>query len=171
MEYGVNVILEIDILVYLLVFIYYKFEIGSDKYGMDYLDLYKEEIYCFVDFLLDEYFFGEKLVFIGFDVYIGIDEYNVKEVEKFCYFIDWYLKYVEKYGKNVCMWGVLCWLKGNILVKVDNVIINVWLYDWIDFNVFLKDGYKIINMCDVYFYIVLVVGYYCDFLDMKWLYE
>lgn len=45
MEYGVNVIPEIDIPAHSLAFTHYKPEIGSDKYGMDHLDLYKEETY------------------------------------------------------------------------------------------------------------------------------
>ncbi|KAA5663555.1 family 20 glycosylhydrolase, partial [Pseudomonas aeruginosa] len=148
MEYGVNVIPEIDIPAHSLAFTHYKPEIGSDKYGMDHLDLYKEETYRFVDSLLDEYLSGEKPVFIGPDVHIGTDEYNAKEAEKFRDFTDRYLKYVEKYGKNVRMWGALRWLKGNTPVKADNVTINAWSYDWIDPNASLKDGYKIINTCD-----------------------
>lgn len=81
MEYGVNVIPEIDIPAHSLAFTHYKPEIGSDKYGMDHLDLYKEETYRFVDSLLDEYLSGEKPVFIGPDVHIGTDEYNAKEAE------------------------------------------------------------------------------------------
>lgn len=171
MEYGVNVIPEIDIPAHSLAFTHYKPEIGSDKYGMDHLDLYKEETYRFVDSLLDEYLSGERPVFIGPDVHIGTDEYNAKEAEKFRYFTDRYLKYIEKYGKNVRMWGALRWLKGNTPVKADNVTINAWSYDWIDPNASLKDGYKIINTCDAYLYIVPAAGYYRDFLDTKWLYE
>lgn len=171
MEYGVNVIPEIDIPAHSLAFTHYKPEIGSDKYGMDHLDLYKEETYRFVDSLLDEYLSGEEPVFMGPDVHIGTDEYNAKEAEKFRYFTDWYLKYVEKYGKNVRMWGALRWLKGKTPVKADNVTINAWSYDWIDPNASLKDGYKIINTCDTYLYIVPAAGYYRDFLDIRWLYE
>ena len=83
MEYGVNVIPEIDIPAHSLAFTHYKPEIGSDKYGMDHWILYKEETYRFVDSLLDEYLSGEKPVFIGPDVHIGTDEYNAKEAEKF----------------------------------------------------------------------------------------
>ena len=171
MEYGVNVIPEIDIPAHSLAFTHYKPEIGSDKYGMDHLDLYKEETYRFVDSLLDEYLSGEEPVFMGPDVHIGTDEYNAKEAEKFRYFTDRYLKYVEKYGKNVRMWGALRWLKEKTPVKADNVTINAWSYDWIDPNASLKDGYKIINTCDTYLYIVPAAGYYRDFLDIRWLYE
>lgn len=171
MEYGVNVIPEIDIPAHSLAFTHYKPEIGSDKYGMDHLDLYKEETYRFLDTLLDEYLSGEEPVFLGPDVHIGTDEYNAKEAEKFRYFTDRYLKYVEKYGKNVRMWGALRWLKGKTPVKSENVTINAWSYDWIDPITSLKDGYKIINTCDSYLYIVPSAGYYRDFLDTKWLYE
>ena len=164
MEYGVNVIPEIDIPAHSLAFTHYKPEIGSDKYGMDHLDLYKEETYRFVDSLLDEYLSGEEPVFMGPDVHIGTDEYNAKEAEKFRYFTDRYLK-------NVRMWGALRWLKGKTPVKADNVTINAWSYDWIDPNASLKDGYKIINTCDTYLYIVPAAGYYRDFLDIRWLYE
>lgn len=169
--YGVNVIPEIDVPAHSLAFTHYKPEIGSDKYGMDHLDLYKEETYEFVDALFDEYLSGENPVFIGPDVHIGTDEYNVKEAERFRYFTDRYLKYVEKYGKNVRMWGALRWLKGNTPVKSENVTINAWSYEWIDPAASLEEGFKIINTCDAYLYMVPAAGYYRDFLDTKWLYE
>ena len=53
--YGVNIIPEIDIPAHSLAFAHYKPEIASEEYGMDHLDLYKEETYRFVDTLLDEY--------------------------------------------------------------------------------------------------------------------
>ncbi|MCD8182507.1 MAG: family 20 glycosylhydrolase [Bacteroides sp.] len=171
MEYGINIVPEIDIPAHSLAFTQYKPEIGSDKYGMDHLDLYKEETYRFMDALLDEYLSGDNPVFIDPDVHIGTDEYNAKEAERFRYFTDRYLKFVEKYGKNVRMWGALRWLKGNTPVKSENVTINAWSYDWIDPIASLKKGYKIINTCDTCLYIVPAAGYYRDFLDTKWLYE
>ena len=107
MEYGVNIIPEIDIPAHSLAFAHYKPEIGSKEYGMDHLDLYKEETYKFVDALLDEYLSGENPVFIGPDVHIGTDEYNKKEAEQYRYFTDRYLKYVASYGKTPRMWGGL----------------------------------------------------------------
>ena len=49
--------------------------------------------------------------------------------------------------------------------------INAWSYDWIDPEVSLKNGYKLINTCDTNLYIVPAAGYYRDFLDHQWLYE
>ena len=171
MEYGVNVIPEIDIPAHSLSFTQYKPEIGSKEYGMDHLDLYKEETYRFIDSLLDEYLSGEHPVFIGPDVHIGTDEYNKKEAEQYRYFTDRYLKYIEKYGKTPRMWGGLKWLPGKTPVKAEGVTVNAWSYDWVDPEVSLKDGYKLINTCDTYLYIVPGAGYYREFLDHQWLYE
>lgn len=169
--YGVNIIPEIDIPAHSLAFAHYKPEIASQEYGMDHLDLYKEETYRFVDTLLDEYLCGDSPVFIGPDVHIGTDEYNKKEAERYRYFTDRYLKYIAKYGKNPRMWGGLKWLPGKTPVQAEGVTVNAWSYDWIDPEASLKDGYKLINSCDTYLYIVPSAGYYRDFLDHQWLYE
>ena len=170
-DYGVNVIPEIDVPAHSLAFTHYKPEIGSNEYGMDHLDLYKDETYHFLDTLFDEYLSGEHPVFIGPDVHIGTDEYNKKEAEQYRYFTDRYLKYIEKYGKNPRMWGGLKWLPGKTPVKAKGVTVNAWSYDWIDPEVSLKDGYQLINTCDTYLYIVPGAGYYREFLDHKWIYE
>ena len=123
MEYGVNIIPEIDIPAHSLAFAHYKPEIGSKEYGMDHLDLYKEETYKFVDALLDEYLSGEEPVFVGSDVHIGTDEYNKKEAEQYRYFTDRYLKYVASYGKTPRMWGGLKWLPGKTPVQAEECLV------------------------------------------------
>ena len=171
MEYGVNIIPEIDIPAHSLAFAHYKPEIGSKEYGMDHLDLYKEETYKFVDSLLDEYLSGEEPVFIGPDVHIGTDEYNKKEAEQYRYFTDRYLKYVASYGKTPRMWGGLKWLPGKTPVQAEGVTVNAWSFDWVDPEISIQEGYKLINTCDTYLYIVPGAGYYREFLDHQWLYE
>ena len=171
MAYGVNVIPEIDIPAHSLAFTHYKPEIGTQEYGMDHLDLYKEETYQFVDALLDEYMCGEEPVFIGPDVHIGTDEYNKKEAEQYRYFTDRYLKYVASYGKTPRMWGGLKWLPGKTPVQAEGVTVNAWSFDWVDPEVSIQEGYKLINTCDTYLYIVPGAGYYREFLDHQWLYE
>ena len=171
MAYGVNVIPEIDIPAHSLAFTHYKPEIGTEEYGMDHLDLYKEETYQFVDALLDEYMCGEEPVFIGPDVHIGTDEYNKKEAEQYRYFTDRYLKFVASYGKTPRMWGGLKWLPGKTPVQAKGVTVNAWSFDWVDPEVSIKEGYKLINTCDTYLYIVPGAGYYREFLDHQWLYE
>lgn len=93
----VNIIPEIDVPAHSLAFTQYKPEIGSQKYGMDHLDLFNPETYKFVDNLFKEYLEGENPVFRGKQVHIGTDEYSNKDtavVEKFRYFTDHYIKYV-----------------------------------------------------------------------------
>ena len=170
-SYGVNIIPEVDIPAHSLAFAHYKPEIGSQEYGMDHLDLYKEETYQFVDSLLDEYLSGEEPVFIGKDVHIGTDEYNKKEAEQYRYFTDKYLKYVASYGKTPRMWGGLKWLPGKTPVQAEGVTVNAWSFDWVDPEVSIQEGYKLINTCDTYLYIVPGAGYYREFLDHQWLYE
>ena len=55
--YGVNVIPEIDVPAHSLAFTHYNPRLAADnkEYGMDHLDLYKQEVYDFVDSLFDEY--------------------------------------------------------------------------------------------------------------------
>ena len=170
-SYGVNIIPEVDIPAHSLAFAHYKPEIGSQEYGMDHLDLYKEETYQFVDSLLDEYLSGEEPVFIGKDVHIGTDEYNKKEAEQYRYFTDKYLKYVASYGKTPRMWGGLKWLPGKTPVQAEGVTVNAWSFDWVDPEVSIQEGYKLINTCDTYLYIVPGAGYYREFLDHQWIYE
>lgn len=171
MEYGVNIIPEIDVPAHSLAFTHYKPEIGTNKYGVDHLDLHKPETYRFVDTLLAEYVTGDNPTFIGPDYHIGTDEYNKAESEKYREFTNRYLNYVEQLGKRPRMWGGLKWLAGKTPVKSKGVILDVWSYDWVDPVQSLKDGYQLINTCDEYLYIVPAAGYYRDFLDHKWLYE
>lgn len=171
LDYGVLIIPEIDVPAHSLSFVHYKPEIGSELYGRDHLDIYKPETFEFVDTLLAEYIAGDDPVFIGPEVHIGTDEYNKKEAEQYRYFTDRYLKYVKSFGKNPRMWGGLKWLDGKTPVFSDGVTVNVWSHDWVDPVKSLEDGYKVINTCDEFLYIVPAAGYYWDFLNCKWLYD
>lgn len=170
----VNIIPEIDVPAHSLAFTQYKPEIGSKKYGMDHLDLFNPETYKFVDNLFKEYLEGENPVFRGKQVHIGTDEYSNKDqevVEKFRYFTDHYIKYVEKFGKQACVWGALTHAKGQTPVKSENVIMNAWYNGYADPKEMVKQGYKLISMPDGWLYIVPAAGYYYDYLNTKRLYE
>ena len=119
-RYGVNVIPEIDVPAHSLAFTHYNPRLAADKkeYGMDHLDLYKPEVYEFVDALFDEYLSGENPVFVGPEVHIGTDEYNQKEAEQFRHFTNHYLDFVSKYGKTPRLWGSLSMMKGNTPVDL-----------------------------------------------------
>lgn len=170
----VNIIPEIDVPAHSLAFTQYKPEIGSQKYGMDHLDLFNPETYKFVDNLFKEYLEGENPVFRGKQVHIGTDEYSNKDtavVEKFRYFTDHYIKYVEKFGKQACIWGALTHAAGKTPVKSENVIMNAWYNGYADPAEMIRQGYKLISIPDGWLYIVPAAGYYYDYLNTERLYR
>lgn len=170
----VEIIPEIDAPAHTLAFTHYKPEIGSKKYGMDHLDLFNPETYKFMDGLYKEYLGGENPVFVGPKVHIGTDEYSNKDqkvVEKFREFTDRYIKEVESYGKQACVWGALTHAKGETKVKSENVIMSAWYNGYAAPKEMVKQGYKLISVPDGLLYIVPATGYYFDYLDTKMLYN
>ena len=132
-------------------------ELGSKEYGADHLDLFNPKTYEFVDALFKEYLEGETPVFVGPKVNIGTDKYSNKErevVEKFREFTDHYIRLVESYGKQVCMWGALTHAKGNTPVKSENVIMNAWYNGYAAPKEMVKQGYKLVSIPDGWVYIV-----------------
>lgn len=174
MELGVEIIPEIDVPAHSLAFTQYKPEIGSEKYGMDHLDLFAPETYPFVDALFKEYLEGDEPVFCGSRVHIGTDEYSNETqelVEKFREFTNHYIDLVEQYGKQACVWGALTYAKGNTPVKSKNVIMNLWSTGFANPEEMIAEGYQLISMDDWSVYIVPGASYYQDYLDEKKLYE
>ena len=154
-RYGINIIPEIDVPAHSLAFTHYNPILAADKkeYGMDHLDLYKKEVYNFLDTLFNEYLSGDEPVFLGPDVHIGTDEYNLKEAEQFRYFTDYYLKYVSGYGKNPRLWGSLKHMKGDTPVNLKGKTVNAWNYNWMDMETALKrrsQGYQYLRRFSVY---------------------
>lgn len=173
-RYGVNIIPEIDVPAHSLAFTHYKPEIGSKEYGMDHLDLFNPKTYEFVDGLFKEYLEGKNPVFRGKVVHIGTDEYsNAKKevIEKFRYFTDHYIKYVEKFGKQAALWGALTHAKGDTRVKSDNVIMQCWYNGYADPKEMKRQGYQLVSIPDGLVYIVPAAGYYYDYLNCRYLYD
>ena len=172
-KHGIKIIPEIDVPAHSLAFVHYNPNLAASckEYGMDHLDLYKDEVYTFVDNLFDEYLSGDNPVFIGNEVHIGTDEYNMKEGEQFRVFTNHCINLVKKYGKTPRLWGSLNQMKGNTKVDLNGTVVSAWNYDWMDMESAIKAGAKVVNMCDNFLYIVPAVNYYHDFLDYKWLYE
>lgn len=170
----VEIIPEIDAPAHTLAFTHYKPEIGSKEYGMDHLDLFNPETYTFMDGLFKEYLEGDEPVFRGKKVHIGTDEYSNKKkdvVEKFRAFTDHYIRYVESFGKQACVWGALTHAKGDTPVKADNVIMSAWYNGYADPKEMVKQGYKLISIPDGLVYIVPAAGYYYDYLNNEYLYN
>lgn len=174
MELGVTVIPEIDAPAHTLAFAHYMPELGSTEYGLDHLDLFNPKTYEFMDGLFKEYLEGENPVFVNEMVHIGTDEYSNKDqkvVEKFRYFTDHYIKFVESYGKKAVLWGALTHAKGETPVKVDNVLMHCWYNGYADPKTMIELGYDIVSIPDGLVYIVPAAGYYYDYLNIKSLYN
>lgn len=170
----VEIIPEIDAPAHTLAFSHYKPEIGSKEYGMDHLDLFNPATYKFMDGLFKEYLEGDKPVFRGPRVHIGTDEYSNKKkdvVEKFRAFTDRYIRLVESYGKQACVWGALTHAAGETPVKSENVIMSAWYNGYADPKEMVRQGYKLISIPDGLVYIVPAAGYYYDYLNTQYLYE
>ena len=174
MNYGIEIIPEIDVPAHSLCFSQYMPEIGSEKYGMDHLDLFSSKTYDFLDGLFKEYLEGDDPVFCGKRVHIGTDEYSNEDrkvVEKFRYFTDHYIRLVESYGKQACLWGALTHAKGETPVKSENVIMSNWSIGFANPKDMIAEGYQLISIPDRLLYIVPGAPYYHDYLNLKQLYE
>ena len=173
-ERFVEIIPEIDVPAHSLAFSHYKPELGSKEYGMDHLNLSHPEVYSFVDALFKEYLDGENPVFRGPRVHIGTDEYSnkMKEVvEQFRAFTDHYIKFVEGFGKQACVWGALTHAAGETPVKSDNVIMYAWYNGFANPKDMVQQGYNLISIPDGLTYIVPLAGYYWDYLSTERLYK
>ena len=173
-ERFVEIIPEIDIPAHSLAFSHYKPELGSKEYGMDHLNLSHPEVYSFVDALFKEYLDGENPVFRGPRVHIGTDEYSNKKkevVEQFRAFTDHYIKFVEGFGKQACVWGALTHAAGETPVKSDNVSMYAWYNGFANPKDMVQQGYNLISIPDGLTYIVPLAGYYWDYLNTERLYK
>ena len=171
---GINIIPEIDVPAHSLAFTHFRKELGTEKYGMDHLDLYNPNVITFLDSLFTEYLEGEDPVFVGKQVHIGTDEYSNAEketVEKFRAFTDHYIRLVESFDKQACVWGALTHAKGDTPVKADNVIMHCWYNGYADPTEMKKQGYKLVSIPDGSVYIVPAAGYYYDYLNLSYLYH
>lgn len=173
-ERFVEIVPEIDVPAHSLAFSHYKPELGSKEYGMDHLNLSHPEVYSFVDALFKEYLDGENPVFRGPRVHIGTDEYSNKKkevVEQFRAFTDHYIKFVEGFGKQACVWGALTYAAGETPVKSDNVIMYAWYNGFANPKDMVQQGYNLISIPDGLTYIVPLAGYYWDYLNTERLYK
>lgn len=171
---GVEIIPEIDTPAHSLAFTQYRPELASKDYGMNHLDLFKEETYSFIDSLFMEYLGGREPVFRGPRFHVGTDEYSNKDpevVEKFRYFTDHCIREAEKYGKQACVWGALSHARGKTPVKVDNVLMYGWNNRYANPEEMMKLGYEMLSIHDRTIYIVPAAGYYYDFMDCRRLYD
>ena len=136
--------------------------------------MFNPETYTFLDGLFKEYLGGVDPVFRGKRVHIGTDEYSNKDqavVEKFRYFTDRYIKYVESFGKQALVWGQQTHAKGKTPIKVKDVLMYAWSNDYSQPKEMIDLGYDLVSIPDRYLYIVPKAGYYYDYLNTENLYK
>jgi hexosaminidase len=173
-ELFVEIVPEFDFPAHSLAFTKFMPEIASAEYDPDHLDLFNPETYKFLDALLAEYLGGDDPVFRGPRMHIGTDEYSNKDqavVEKFRYLTDYYIKYVQGFGKQACVWGALTHAEGATPVASDNVLMWLWYNGYADPQKMVDQGYRLVSIPDGSLYIVPNAGYYHDFLDNRALYD
>ncbi len=170
----VEIIPEIDVPAHSLAFVQYDSLLDGKEYGSDHLNLFAPETYRFLDALFKEYLEGEYPVFRGKRVHIGTDEYSNRKqevVEKFRYFTDYYINYVQGFGKQACIWGALTHAQGETPVRSDNVLMWLWHNPYADPEKMIRDGFDLVSIPDGWLYLVPNAGYYYDYLNIGKLYR
>ncbi|MDR2907984.1 MAG: family 20 glycosylhydrolase [Bacteroidales bacterium] len=173
-RYFVEIIPEIDVPAHSLAFVQYDSLLDSKEYGSDHLDLFAPQTYRLLDTLFKEYLDGESPVFRGKRVHIGTDEYSNKKpevVEKFRYFTDYYINYIQGFGKQACIWGALTHAKGETPVRSDSVLMWVWHNAYAQPDTMIQEGFDVVSIPDGWLYIVPNAGYYYDYLNTQRLYN
>lgn len=163
MDYGVNVIPEIDTPGHSRSFVDYNPSLGSGGH----LDITKPETVQFVKSLFDEYIDGDNPTFVGPDVHIGTDEYW-GDTETFRGYMDTLVRYINAKGKHPHLWGGL--LEYNGVTPISNdATMNIWHEPYGNAQQAVDLGYDIINTENNYLY--LVPRLYREYLDTRLMYN
>jgi hexosaminidase len=164
--YAVTITPEIDAPAHALAFTQYRPDLASPYSSKEFLDLENPNTYTFLNAIWDEFLPW----FDSTQVDIGVDEYAIKDVDRYREFINRYDAYLRHKGKTVRMWGGLSKMKSSIKVNTD-IVLDVWDNLWANPVDMAKQGFQIINTNDKLLYIVPKAGYFHDYLDTKLLYE
>ena len=177
---GVKIIPELDVPGHALAMVrvrpdlMYKGSVGNkhDCERAAMLDLTNPETFPFVSSIFDEYLdegiFGSDIIHIGTDEYYG-------DNESYRAFADKMLKHIHAKGKTPRLWGSFSYKRGTTPVISEGVQMNIWSLGWQDPTEAIKAGYDIVNILDIYTYVVpngnWNIGGYGDDLDTKFLWE
>ena len=169
-NYGVNIIPEIDAPAHSLSFTKVRPDLRHGTWGRDndHLNLkgkYNDSL-TFIESVFDEYM-GSQLTDPVFDtdtiVHIGCDEYGA-DPTAFRNFSNDMIDYVQEKGRTVRVWGSLSTIKADVVVKSENVQMNLWNFGYAKMNEMYEQGFDLINCNDGNYYIVPNAGYYYDYL-------
>ena len=145
-------------------------------YDWKHLDIRKQEVYDFIEDLLDEYLDGDNPVITSDTFHIGTDEYNKSYSEEMRKYTDHFIKYVNNKGYKTRVWGSLGKNGFNGTTPVTNeATVNLWAPYWADVKETFDAGYDVINTVGGHLYIVPGEDHnpnkYSDYLDIENLYN
>ncbi|MBO0991763.1 discoidin domain-containing protein [Bacillus sp. SD088] len=164
MEYGINVVPEIDTPGHSGAFVDFDPSLGKDGE----LDITKPETVNFVKELFNEYIDGDHPTFIGPDVHIGTDEYWGGNVEIFRKYTDTLIKHINSKGKHPRLWGGLTMYDGDTSISNDATM-DIWYVPYGGPQQAIDLGYDIVNVNTNQLYIVPQL--YQDYLNVGYFYE
>ncbi|MFD0715901.1 family 20 glycosylhydrolase [Paenibacillus sp. GCM10027626] len=169
MDYGINVIPEIDTPGHSGAFIRYNPSFGSGHN----LNINNQNAVDFVKGLFDEYTEGDHPTFIGPDVHIGMDEYHVgaalnqEAIETFRKYMDTMINHLGSKGKRPYLWGGLTIYSGVTPIS-NNATMDIWSVSDGDPQQAIDLGYDVVNVEGTTTYIVPTMK---DYLDAQFLYN
>ena len=138
---------------------------GRDNDHLNLKEKYNDSL-TFIESVFDEYM-GSQLTDPVFDtdtiVHIGCDEYGA-DPTAFRNFSNDMIDYVQEKGRTVRVWGSLSSIKADVVVKSENVQMNLWNFGYAKMNEMYEQGFDLINCNDGNYYIVPNAGYYYDYL-------
>ena len=170
-NYGVNIVPEIDVPAHSLAFTKVRPDLrhGTNGRNNDHFALATKFDECveFIQSVFNEYM-GTDLENPVFDgdtiVHIGCDEYSAS-AEAFRNFSNEMIDYVQDRDRTVRMWGSLTSIQADVVVKSENVQMNLWNFGWANMDQMYEEGFDLINCNDGNYYIVPNAGYYYDYLN------
>jgi hexosaminidase len=165
MDYGVNVVPEIDTPGHSGAFIHYDPSLGK---GYE-LNISRPQSVEFIKALLDEYIDGPNPTFIGPDIHIGTDEYSGGGgTETFRKYMDTLIKYINDKGKHPRLWGGLTVYNGKTPISTEATM-DIWHEPYGGAKQAINLGYNIVNVYNYMLYIVPTR--YSDYLNGELLYN
>ncbi|TQR44998.1 discoidin domain-containing protein [Paenibacillus popilliae] len=164
MDYGINIIPEIDTPGHSRAFTTYNPALGDDSH----LDISKPETVKFIKNLFNEYIDGSDPTFVGPEVHIGTDEYWGPDIERYRWYMDTLVKHINSKGKHPHMWGGLTQYTGTTPISNDATM-DIWYEPYGAPQQAVDLGYDVINSQNVYMYIVPTL--YGNYLNSQFLYD